>query len=353
MKQITHLDLFSGIGGFSLAADNVWGKENVKHIFVENDEFCQQVLKKHWKEAPIFGDIRDVAYSDISRYIYRKPEKQSAKTHKQTQREPIAGIRSPILLTGGFPCQPFSQAGKRKGTEDPRNLWPEMLRVIRDVSPKWVVAENVRGLTNWNDGVVFEQIHIDLEASGYEVQSFILPAVAVNAPHRRDRIWIVGYSKSGAKQTEQKVCRGEGSNCTRSVRNAPNTRRKRRKQGNDERVEAKTPKRTPRPADAKRQDKDDTNANGERLERGNKKGKRQRRQLNRNGSNQRWNWEHHWIEVAAKLCGVDARISAGVDRPEYTISAPKHRNKRIEALGNAIVPAVAEQIFKAIKEYEE
>src|SRR5690606_34852326 len=98
------------------------------------------------------------------------------------------------ILTGGFPCQPYSASGKRKGTEDERHLWPEMLRAIREISPRWVVGENVRGLVNWNGGMVFDQVQADLEDAGYEVLPFILPACAVNAPHRRDRIWFVAYS---------------------------------------------------------------------------------------------------------------------------------------------------------------
>jgi DNA (cytosine-5)-methyltransferase 1 len=98
------------------------------------------------------------------------------------------------ILTGGFPCQPFSLAGKRKGTEDDRHLWPEMLRATREIRPPYVVGENVRGLVNWDGGLVFEQVQIDLEAEGYEVIPFILPACGVDAPHRRDRVWFVAHS---------------------------------------------------------------------------------------------------------------------------------------------------------------
>lgn len=160
-----HASLFSGIGGFDLATS--WmGWENV--FQVEIDEFCQKVLQKNFPNVKRYGDIKQF---DGAKY------------------------RGAIdVLSGGFPCQPYSSAGKRKGKDDERHLWPEMLRVIREISPRWVVGENVRGLTNWNGGLVFDEVQADLEAAGYEVLPFILPAAGVNAPHRRDRIWFVAHA---------------------------------------------------------------------------------------------------------------------------------------------------------------
>jgi DNA (cytosine-5)-methyltransferase 1 len=161
------LDLFSGIGGFSLAAS--WlGWETVQ--FVEWDSFCQKVLKHHWPNVPIHSDI---------------------KTFNATHLHGTIDI-----ISGGFPCQPYSLAGKRKGKDDDRHLWPEMLRTIREVQPSWVVGENVYGIVNWSGGLVFDEVQADLENEGYEVQPYILPACAVNAPHRRDRTWFVAYSDS-------------------------------------------------------------------------------------------------------------------------------------------------------------
>ena len=167
-----HGSLFSGIGGFDLAAE--WmGWENVFHC--EINPFGQKVLKYYWPNA--------ISYEDI---------KQTDFTIHRGQID---------VLSGGFPCQPFSSAGKRKGTEDNRYLWPEMLRAIREIQPRYVVGENVRGFTNWNGGMVFDQVQADLEAEGYEVLPFLLPACAVDAPHRRDRIWIVAHAKeSGSKR---------------------------------------------------------------------------------------------------------------------------------------------------------
>ena len=162
-----HGSLFSGIGGFELAAE--WmGWDNVFHC--EWNEFGKKVLKYYWPNA--------VSYDDIT------------KTDFTIHR---GGID---ILTGGFPCQPYSMAGKRLGKEDDRHLWPEMLRTIREVQPRWVVGENVFGLINWNGGLVFHEIQADLEAEGYEVWPYVLPAVSVNAPHRRDRVWFVAHRSS-------------------------------------------------------------------------------------------------------------------------------------------------------------
>lgn len=159
---MTHIDLFSGIGGFALAAH--WAGFTTE-VFCEQEPFCQSILQHHWPAVPIVSDIRDFdgrAYAGAD------------------------------LLTGGFPCQPFSCAGKRRGEADDRFLWPEMLRVIREVQPTWVVGENVAGII----GMALEGVLSDLEEAGYETQSFVLPACAVNAPHRRNRVWIVAHTHS-------------------------------------------------------------------------------------------------------------------------------------------------------------
>ncbi|MDD3807370.1 MAG: DNA (cytosine-5-)-methyltransferase, partial [Candidatus Marinimicrobia bacterium] len=161
------LDLFSGIGGFSLGLERA-GMKTV--AFVEIDEFCQKVLKKHWPDIPIFSDIRNFA--------------------KEVLNEKVD------VICGGFPCQPFSIAGKRNGRKDNRYLWNEMFRVIQEFKPTWVIAENVHGILSVEQGMVFEQVCLDLESENYEVQSFVIPACAVNAPHRRDRVWIIANSDS-------------------------------------------------------------------------------------------------------------------------------------------------------------
>lgn len=168
---MTHASLFSGIGGFDLAAE--WmGWTNVLNC--EIDEFCRKILKYHFPNAIQYADIRTTDFT--------------------VWRDRID------VLTGGFPCQPFSLAGKRKGTDDDRYLWPEMLRAIREIRPRWIVGENVYGLINWSDGMVLEQVCADLENEGYEVQPFVIPACAVGAPHRRDRVWITGHRADAGVQ---------------------------------------------------------------------------------------------------------------------------------------------------------
>jgi len=155
----THLDLFSGIGGFALAAQ--WtGFETIG--FSEIDPYASQVLKKHWPTIPNHGDINAVPTVRCD------------------------------LITGGFPCQPFSLAGKRRGKADDRHLWPAMRDVIGRCRPAWVLGENVPGII----GVELDQVLADLESLGYRVQPFVIPACAVDAQHRRDRVWIVANARS-------------------------------------------------------------------------------------------------------------------------------------------------------------
>lgn len=187
---MNHGSLFSGIGGFDLAAE--WmGWNNIFHC--EWNEFAQKILKHHWPNTISYGDI--------------------TKTDFTIHRGNID------ILTGGFPCQPFSQAGLRKGTEDERHLWPHMLRAIREIQPNWIVGENVYGLTNWNEGVVFDQVLIDLETEGYKTQSYLLPACAVNSPQKRYRIYIVAYSDKvqwkplGERGIQDKFKRSEEIGC--------------------------------------------------------------------------------------------------------------------------------------------
>ena len=162
-----HGSLFSGIGGFDLASEGM-GWENVFHC--EWMEFPRKVLDYYWPNADSHIDI---CKTDFKKYANKID-----------------------ILTGGFPCQPFSMAGKRKGTEDERYLWGEMLRAIQEIKPKFVIAENVFGITNIDGGLVFEQVCVDLEAEGYEVQPFIIPAAAKNAPHRRDRCWFIAFKNT-------------------------------------------------------------------------------------------------------------------------------------------------------------
>ena len=166
-EKLKVLDLFSGLGGFSLGLERTGHFETV--AFCDNDKFSKLILDKHWKGKKVYEDVREI-----------------------TKEKLIAdGIELPDVVTGGFPCQPFSVAGKQKGTSDDRHLWPEMFRIIKTLQPRIVLGENVRGIVNIQDGMVFETVCTNLEDEGYEVQAFNIPAAGVGAPHRRERIWFI------------------------------------------------------------------------------------------------------------------------------------------------------------------
>ncbi len=197
------LDLFSGIGGFSLGLESTGHFKTI--AFCDNDKFCKLILDKHWKGVKIYDNVKEIS--------------------KEKFEED--GIEFPDIITGGFPCQPFSVAGKQQGTSDSRHLWPEMFRIIKEFSPRWVIGENVKGLTNIQDGMVFETVCSDLEGEGYEVRTFNIPAAGVQAPHRRERLWIVAHSKSertrennkGLWSGSSRISGGQGTSGTEDVVN--------------------------------------------------------------------------------------------------------------------------------------
>jgi len=189
--KLRTLDLFSGIGGFSLGLESTGFFETIG--FVEKDKFCQKVLKKHWSNINIEEDIRNV-----------KGEKYAAE-----------------VITGGFPCQPFSVAGKRKSTADDRYLWDEMLRVIRETKPRWVIGENVEGIVNINEGMVLRQVLTDLENEGFKSQCIIIPASGIGAWHQRKRIWIIANSSS-KRSSSQSI--GEHRELDKEIKRKKETR---------------------------------------------------------------------------------------------------------------------------------
>lgn len=283
--MVTHYDLFSGIGGFSLAIDEVFKNETIKHIFCEWESFPTAVLKKHWPDAEYWGDIADlVAHTKDSRLEGRNP-KGHTSTSGRSAKQPFS------IVTGGFPCQPFSAAGRRRGTADDRYKWPEMFAVIKNVKPDWVVAENVRGLVTWNDGMVLEQVCTDLESIGYEVQPLIIPAVAVNAPHRRDRVWIIANRSS---ERRQQITTSPLSN-----------------EGKNEGRPSKNNHKLPSKGEG--------------------------------------DWSRNWQEVAFTTCNdtMDDGIPRIVDG--VPISRAKWRKESLKAYGNAIVPQVAVEVMRAIR----
>ncbi len=195
-----HGSLFSGIGGFDLAAE--WmGWENVFHC--EINDFGKKILKYYWPEAITYDDIK--------------------KTDFSIHRGQID------ILTGGFPCQPYSTAGMRKGKDDDRHLWPEMLRAIWEIQPTWIVGENVRGFTNWNGGMVFDEVQSDLEAKGYEVLPFILPSASIGANNIRERVWFLAYSNSVGWEDVQSNLTGSGNKVCHLQRGGEEVKRRQEK----------------------------------------------------------------------------------------------------------------------------
>jgi len=335
-NKFVHLDLFSGIGGFAYAVDRVW--DNAEHIFCDNDKFCQQVLKKHWPKARIYGDIRDItnpASDGRNGGATLEQGRQNETTEVgKVEKDKSCGkgreceFGKVDLLTGGFPCQPFSQAGKRRGTLDDRYLWPEMLKVIQLCKPQWVIAENVRGLLTLKGGLVFEQVCLDLETSGYEIQAFVIPAIAVNAPHRRDRVWFVAHRNSQGHDGRSKTIGIQGRKLDEE-----------RKDGGLESRGATT-----------RRGKDNSNthnAEQSRLERYADPNQEQKVGKGTTRPIAQTDWERNWLEVATELCGVDDGISPELDFAGWTKA--RHRVERLKSLGNAIVPQVAIEIMRAIK----
>lgn len=190
MDKLKVLDLFSGIGGFSLGLERTGGFETV--AFCEIDPFCQKVLRKHWPDTPIVSDINKLSYNQATQEL--------SYDGRVIYRGPIH------LVCGGYPCQPFSVAGNRKGEEDDRHLWPAMFSLIQAIRPNWVIGENVVGhITMGLDSVL-----ANLEGEDYTARTFVIPACALDAKHRRDRVWIVANSKCNGslKRSELSVQRG-------------------------------------------------------------------------------------------------------------------------------------------------
>jgi DNA-cytosine methyltransferase len=196
MNKLKLLDLFSGIGGFSLGLESTGYFQTI--AFVEKDKFCRQVLQKNFNNIPIEEDIRNVRGSNYAADV----------------------------ITGGFPCQPFSVAGKRKGTDDDRYLWDETIRVVAECKPRWFIGENVEGLININNGMVLRQVQTDLEEQGFQVQCIVIPASGIGAWHQRKRIWIVAYSDSNRHSNKIRGSSTKEERISQEHRQDHNTTRK-------------------------------------------------------------------------------------------------------------------------------
>ena len=291
-----HASLFSGIGGFDLAAE--WmGWENVFHCDI--NPFGKKVLEYYYPNSISYGDI--------------------TKTDFSIHRGEID------ILTGGFPCQPYSHAGKRKGKEDERHLFPQMLRAIREIQPRWIIGENVYGLVNWDGGLVFHEVQSDLEAEGYEVFPYVLPACSINAPHRRDRVFFIAYSN------DIRCNERNGEYAEQSVNGRFNALNEISKMSSQEST---------------------TNSCCERLQRREIKGditkEERKREYDRNITRQVSNkWEN--FPTVSPICDGDDGISERLD----SITFSKWRNESIKAGGNSVVPQLIYVLFKTISKFEQ
>ena len=312
---MTHASLFSGIGGFDLAAE--WaGWTNAFNC--EIDPFCRKILKYHFPDAEQYGDIRTADFA--------------------VWRDRID------VLTGGFPCQPFSLAGKRKGTEDDRYLWPEMLRVIRTVRPHWVVGENVYGIVNWSEGMVLDTVCSDLEAAGYEVQPYIIPACGVGAPHRRDRCWFVAHRTDAGVETMR-----EGQDGFHVVGVAADADCDRRRVGayQPESVSWSCGTSDIGPFG---QDGPVADTYGQRCREFQSSGQPSQTQerIAQNGNAKRRIPDWDDFPTESPVCSRNDGLPGGLDG----ITVPKWRNQSIKGFGNAVVPQVALHILETINKYE-
>ena len=319
-----HGSLFSGIGGFDLAAK--WmGWDNVFHV--EQDAFCRQILSHHFPKSEPHEDIETF---NAAAYAGRVD-----------------------IISGGFPCQPFSAAGQRAGTADNRYLWPQMFRTIREARPTYVVAENVRGLISWNEGLVLDTVCADLEGEGYEVFPVVLPAASVNAPHRRDRVWIVASNASGMGRQRRWSEKAQGRQSERaglqsdvegqsSGEDAPNAEHKRPPSQSSIgcRRQEREQKRRELRSDlgSTGEESDAPNANGAGTRQDNRQGESGQPDQTRPPTD----WQD--FPTVPPVCGGDDGLPERLDG----ITFPKWRRESIKAYGNAIVPQVAYQIFQAL-----
>ena len=274
------LDLFAGIGGFSLGLEMTGGFETV--AFCEIEKYPQEILKKNFPDVPIYEDIKELSADRLDR----------------------DGIGRIDVITGGYPCQPFSVAGQQKGEADDRHLWPFMLEIIAQVRPSWVICENVSG----HIALGLDQVLFDLENEGYATRTFIIPACSVDAPHRRDRLWIVAHADTARQYTSSGSCESNGEtwdNFGRSGKNVADSDSTRSASRLSESVERKK------------------GARGGFIDSSNKRAGGQ--------TGNHWSVEPNVGRVAH---GIPGRVA------------------KLEALGNAVVPQIPMMIGQAILDYE-
>jgi len=373
IKKLKVLDLFSGIGGFSLGLESTGHFETI--AFVENDEYCQAVLKHHFPEVPILGDIKNVT--------------------KETTRT------TPDVICGGFPCQPYSVAGDQRAKDDPRHLWPEMFRLIKEHRPTWVIGENVNGLVKLG----LDEVLHDLESEGYSTRTFNIQASSVGAPHQRQRLWIIGHlgdpehNGSFASEREREVFyqskeqkkqislwESEGtSSASGDVANPDDKRIRSCVRGNDNDNEEKSGAGSVNRGRSKKNDERDnpSSTQNERMDVSDTDDSRNRTQKHRVNKNGKTNIQGRQEHTQSKSSRHGANVSdtngkrLQGSRTEHELRKSKEKRKigrsswwdsepnvgrvaygvpnrvpRLRALGNTVVPQIIEKIGLAIIEAE-
>ena len=363
LNKLKLLDLFSGIGGFSLGLESTGYFETIG--FVEKDKFCREVLKKNFPNIKIESEVRDV-----------KGDRYAAD-----------------IITGGFPCQPFSVAGKRRGTDDDRYLWDETIRIIRECKPRWFIGENVEGIINIQEGMVLRQVQNDLEKEGFQVQCLVIPASGIGAWHQRKRVWILAYSEhngshrskgnetiKSSNQSKEWVSVGDdkdvpNSNSRLSIgeneevqarrdtindgsEDVPNTNSGMRGRWGTEQSSGanqewrfciEKEKQTQHDIRSKAvgcdaiHGEDVSNSNIEGLE-GHELQSNNEQQRQKTFTDSSTEEQHTWWQAQSSLCGVPNGISYELD---------KSRANRIKSLGNSIVPLIARELGVAIMKAEQ
>ena len=278
--MLRHLDLFSGLGGFSLGLEATGGFETV--AFCDIEKFSRKVLKKHWPNVKQYKDIKELTYEQI----------------KEDTLAPID------IVTGGYPCQPFSIAGSQRGEKDKRHLWPDMFRIVKECKPTWVIGENVSGHIKLGLDTVLQ----DLESEGYSVRAFSISASSVGANHQRERVWIIAHSNM--ENTRQHGRRIESTWDTESI--GPRTSEETERSPNSDKVNGSSERAS------LVGESSDTNSQG-------LQGRRSEQQLRENETERPTSWDSWWESEPSV-----GRVANGIP----------HRVDRLKGLGNSLVPAI-------------
>ncbi|RPF78462.1 MAG: DNA (cytosine-5-)-methyltransferase [Rhodothermaceae bacterium TMED105] len=310
--MLRHTDLCSGIGGFSLGFQ--WADLSEPVLFCDTDPWCRKVLAKHWPDVPIAEDVKELA------------------------NDPARLVPDCDILTAGYPCQPFSQAGKRGGEEDDRHIWPEIFAIVQAKRPTWCVFENVYGHVTLG----LDQVLSDLEAEGYACRTFVVPACAVDAPHRRDRVWIVAHSACSGRHPQslsRTKCSGRPDN---NDADQSSQRRSSRVLGHTEdNGRNRWAKQTGREGQTDQPDQPGPSIRSEVS-----RPSENVADTDSSGCQKQWWGEPTRTEHKAPECGSWWKPEPSVGRVAHGIP---RRVDRLKGLGNAIVPQIAMRIGQTIK----